>query len=497
MTSEDIEARRARDLERYHRRTAERRAKGLCLKCGKRPPAPHRSQCEPCAEKRRPADLARHHRRTAERADQGLCPKCGKRPPAPLAHTDGPCPAAPVAPLRAREPNDPSHRGPLRCSGPVGSHPQSKENVMHSIENIDTQQQSVTATICENAQLFGATPERGEFDPRDVWDRDDAMDAVSEAFRIIAEGVAPDGFQLADERESLLWGFVNTFDAQVRRLDRGVDRLAPELRDLQSAQDGTEVKSRELELVPVTMMMLMPKMDSSAENQTMRLGASLRDRATLSSPLRGLAPSGGYPSRLRSLRSLRAWPAARCAHRRVPGRHGRGHVRRHRSTAPPRPPRDGAVRRARRSPRLARPAGCAGRGHRLGLGRAALRASPVPASPRTGLRTRRALVPAQVRTLVPTLPPPPPAACFARLPAAPSATPPTQSPWRLPSAGFAGVDSPIALPRIPGCFYALRRVGLTPDASLMHGAQGCPCAVSHALRVDRSQLCAPMSCRKQ
>ena len=120
---------------------------------------------------------------------------------------------------------------------------------MYDIDTIDTQQQSVTATICENAQLFGATPERGEFDPRDVWDRDDAVDAVSEAFRIIAEGVAPDGFQLADERESLLWGFVNTFDAQVRRLDRGVDRLAPELRDLQSAQDGTEVKSRELELV--------------------------------------------------------------------------------------------------------------------------------------------------------------------------------------------------------------------------------------------------------
>ena len=58
-----------------------------------------------------------------------------------------------------------------------------------------------------------------------------------------------DGTQLADERESLLWGFVNCIDAQVRRLDRSVDRLSPELRDLQSAQDGTEVKSRELELV--------------------------------------------------------------------------------------------------------------------------------------------------------------------------------------------------------------------------------------------------------
>ena len=120
---------------------------------------------------------------------------------------------------------------------------------MYDIDSIDTQAQSVTATICENAQLFGATPERGEFDPRDVWDRDDAMNAVGEAFRILTEGVAPDGFQLADERESLLWGLVNTFDAQVRRLDRSVDKLSPELRDLQGAQDGSEVKSRELELV--------------------------------------------------------------------------------------------------------------------------------------------------------------------------------------------------------------------------------------------------------
>ncbi|MDE0277153.1 MAG: DUF2493 domain-containing protein [Defluviicoccus sp.] len=120
---------------------------------------------------------------------------------------------------------------------------------MFDIDTIDTQQQSVTATICENARLYGATPERGEFDPREVWDRDDATDAVTEAFRTLAEGVGPDGTQLADERESLLWGFVNMLDAQVRRLDRSVDRLSPELRDLQSAQDGTEVKSRELELV--------------------------------------------------------------------------------------------------------------------------------------------------------------------------------------------------------------------------------------------------------
>ena len=120
---------------------------------------------------------------------------------------------------------------------------------MHDIHTTETEAQSATAMVCENAKLFGATPERGEFDPREVWDADDATDAVTEAFRILAEGVAPDGFQLADEREQLLWGFVNTLDAQVRRLDRAVDKLSPELRDLQAAQDGSEVKALELEMV--------------------------------------------------------------------------------------------------------------------------------------------------------------------------------------------------------------------------------------------------------
>ena len=122
-------------------------------------------------------------------------------------------------------------------------------NIIENIDTIEAGAQSMTATVCDNAALFGAAPERDEFDTRDIWDADDAIDAVSEAFRILAEGIGPVGTQLADERESLLWGFVNTFDAQVRRLDRSVDRLSPELRDLQSAQDGTEVKSRELELV--------------------------------------------------------------------------------------------------------------------------------------------------------------------------------------------------------------------------------------------------------
>ncbi len=136
---------------------------------------------------------------------------------------------------------------------------------MTAIENIDaieTAGQSITATACEHAALYGAAPERDEFDTREVWDADDATAAVLESFRILAEGVAPDGFQMADERESLLWGFVNMLDAQTRRLDRAADRLMPELRDLQRAQDGTEIKSRELELTTARAQNLTDRRDA-------------------------------------------------------------------------------------------------------------------------------------------------------------------------------------------------------------------------------------------
>ena len=116
------------------------------------------------------------------------------------------------------------------------------------IDTIETDGQSVTATVCEHAALYGATPERDEFDTRDVWDADEALCAMQEAFGLLADAVAPDGFQIADEREGLLWGFVNMLDAQTQRLDRAADKLMPELRDLQREQDGTEIKSFELEL---------------------------------------------------------------------------------------------------------------------------------------------------------------------------------------------------------------------------------------------------------
>ena len=106
---------------------------------------------------------------------------------------------------------------------------------------------SATATVCESMALFGAAPERGELDSRVVWDEDDALDALSEAIRVIVDGITVDGTQMADEREAVMWGFANMLHSQVQRLDRAVDRIAPEMKDLERAQDGTEVKAWELQ----------------------------------------------------------------------------------------------------------------------------------------------------------------------------------------------------------------------------------------------------------
>ena len=80
MTMNDVEALRAQYRESYHRKTAARRAKGLCVKCGRCPPTPGRTRCEPCGEKQRAADLERYHRRTAERCRGGDVPQMRQAP---------------------------------------------------------------------------------------------------------------------------------------------------------------------------------------------------------------------------------------------------------------------------------------------------------------------------------------------------------------------------------------------------------------------------------
>ena len=106
---------------------------------------------------------------------------------------------------------------------------------------------SVTAGTCTAMQVFAAAPGRDEFDSRDIWDREDAIVALGQAIRIMVAGLTGEGTQLFDEREPLLWGFVNMLHQQLQRLERTVDKILPELKDLQRDQDGSEILALQLQ----------------------------------------------------------------------------------------------------------------------------------------------------------------------------------------------------------------------------------------------------------
>ena len=56
------------------------------------------------------------------------------------------------------------------------------------------------------------------------------------------------GHNLPTSERTSSGGSSTCFDAQTRRLDRAADRLIPGIRELQREQDGSEIRSRELEL---------------------------------------------------------------------------------------------------------------------------------------------------------------------------------------------------------------------------------------------------------
>ena len=196
---------------------------------------------------------------------------------------------------------------------------------MYSLEH--SQDLSPTAVICENLQRFGGTPQKGEPDPRAVWDRDEALAGLESILDTFVDEIAPDGTQLADERESLLWGFVNTLHMQTVRLDRAVDRLAPELKQLQRSQDGTEINAWELERIIERARNLGDRRDAfeqlrdaAAERYRADTGSTWRPRhgshtsRTVATHLRGYR-CPGLPPRPRERENPGA-PAARHPRRR-------------------------------------------------------------------------------------------------------------------------------------------------------------------------------------
>ena len=104
---------------------------------------------------------------------------------------------------------------------------------------------SPTAHLLDELALYGYRPGQDEPDPRPLPEPDTAqrhLDAAVEALDTMLTGT-----RLEDDLADLLWSFVNLFHRKIDRIEAELDRNETAQRRGQAEQDGSEVKSVELE----------------------------------------------------------------------------------------------------------------------------------------------------------------------------------------------------------------------------------------------------------
>ncbi|HEX3861107.1 MAG TPA: DUF2493 domain-containing protein [Stellaceae bacterium] len=122
---------------------------------------------------------------------------------------------------------------------------------MYDIESTSTtepetdQAISPTAHLLDELALFGYRPGQNEPDPRPLPEPDTAraqIEALADAFTGLVGAT-----RLEDDLRDLLWSFVHIFHRKTDRIERELDTNEQAQRRSQLEQDGSEVKSVELE----------------------------------------------------------------------------------------------------------------------------------------------------------------------------------------------------------------------------------------------------------
>ena len=104
---------------------------------------------------------------------------------------------------------------------------------------------SSTAHLLDELQLYGYRPGTDEPDPRPLPDAPAVQGALADVFDALV--VAFTDTRLEPDLEGLLWGLVNLFHRKIDRLQRDLDDNERAQRQSQQEQDGSEVRSVELE----------------------------------------------------------------------------------------------------------------------------------------------------------------------------------------------------------------------------------------------------------
>ena len=143
---------------------------------------------------------------------------------------------------------------------------------------------SSTARVLDELQLHGHHPYDDDPDPRPLPDAHLAQGALADVFDALASTLGDT--RLEPDLEDLLWAVVNVFHRKVDRVQRELDANEAAQRRAQGEQDGSEVRSVELERLVAQGLTLIERRDAfeflrdeAAELFEGRTGSAWRPRA--------------------------------------------------------------------------------------------------------------------------------------------------------------------------------------------------------------------------
>lgn len=111
--------------------------------------------------------------------------------------------------------------------------------------DIHPQTQSSTAVVLDELQLYGWRPFSDEPDPRSLPEPDALRTAVTDIFDALVATLSDT--RLEPDLDDLLWSVTNLFHRKAARIERDLDANEQAQKRSQREQDGSEVRSVELE----------------------------------------------------------------------------------------------------------------------------------------------------------------------------------------------------------------------------------------------------------
>lgn len=119
---------------------------------------------------------------------------------------------------------------------------------------------SQTDHVLSELQLHGYRPFQDEPDPRPLPDADRVVGAVADIFDALVSTL--EDTRLEPDLEGLLWSTVNVFQRAVDRIERDLDDNEQAQRRSQGHQDGSEIRSVELETLTAEGQTLLERRDA-------------------------------------------------------------------------------------------------------------------------------------------------------------------------------------------------------------------------------------------